>query len=110
MRGCVARCVHACRYVDIVPLRAGKLQALEHVRKAHGFSLAATVACGDSGNDILMLSGRNPAVVVGNAQPDLLQWVEQRRQEEAGAGQRLLVATQHEALGILQCLERLGLK
>jgi hypothetical protein len=34
----------------------------------HGFPLSATVACGDSGNDILMLSGPNLAIVVGNAQ------------------------------------------
>lgn len=64
----------------------------------------------DPDTDILMLSGKNPAVVVGNAQPDLLEWVEARLVQEAGAGARLLVATEHEALGILQCLDRLGLK
>lgn len=36
--------------------------------QSHGFPLDATVACGDSGNDILMLSGRNLAVAVGNSQ------------------------------------------
>ena len=35
----------------------GKLQALEYVRKLYGFPLGSTVACGDSGNDILMLAG-----------------------------------------------------
>ncbi len=45
------------RYMDVVPLRAGKLEALNHVRRHFGFSVASTVACGDSGNDILMLSG-----------------------------------------------------
>jgi hypothetical protein len=41
-----------------VPIQAGKLEALEYVRQRHGgFPLASTVACGDSGNDILMLSG-----------------------------------------------------
>jgi hypothetical protein len=55
-------------------------------------------------------AGRNPAIVVGNAQPDLVQWVAQRRREEAGAEGRLLVAQAHEALGILEGLQRLGLK
>ena len=41
----------------MVPIRAGKLEALNHVRRHFGFSVASTVACGDSGNDILMLSG-----------------------------------------------------
>jgi hypothetical protein len=45
------------RFVDVVPLKAGKLEALEYVRRLHAFPLASTVACGDSGNDILMLSG-----------------------------------------------------
>lgn len=64
------------KYVDIVSAQAGKLESLEHVRRELGFALEATVACGDSGNDILMLSGQNRALVVGNAQPDLLKWVQ----------------------------------
>ena len=51
-----------CRYLDIVPINAGKLEALEYVRKQHGFPTGSTVACGDSGNDILMLAGeRTPS-------------------------------------------------
>ncbi|MEW5316387.1 MAG: hypothetical protein WDW38_007764 [Sanguina aurantia] len=102
------------RYVDIVPIRAGKLQALHHVRRRHGFEVGSTVACGDSGNDILMLSGLNPAIVVGNAQPDLLSWVKSRRLMEAapppGTPSRLLLATKHEAYGILEGLEALGFR
>ena len=56
------------RFLDLVPLRAGKREALDYVARMHGFAPAATVACGDSGNDILMLSGSSLAVVVGNAQ------------------------------------------
>ena len=62
------------RYVDVVSCGAGKLESLEYVRKSLGFSLGATVAAGDSGNDVAMLSGRNRAIVVGNAQPDLAAW------------------------------------
>lgn len=100
--------------MDLVPLRAGKLEALEYVRAEHGMPLEATIACGDSGNDILMLSGQNLAIVVGNAQPDLLRWLEQ--QQQAGAAhasplpgkQRLLKASKHEAHGILEGLAYFG--
>ncbi|KAL6764257.1 sucrose-6F-phosphate phosphohydrolase-domain-containing protein [Haematococcus lacustris] len=103
------------KFVDLVPERAGKLQALEYVRRHFGFPVHAAVACGDSGNDILMLQGANPAIVVGNSQPDLLVWLKQRRAEEVpGAGpggkERLFLAPQHEALSILAGLEYWGYK
>uniref|UniRef100_A0A7S0QZA9 Sucrose phosphatase-like domain-containing protein n=1 Tax=Chlamydomonas leiostraca TaxID=1034604 RepID=A0A7S0QZA9_9CHLO len=103
------------RYMDIVPLRAGKLEALHHVRKMYGFPVEAAVACGDSGNDILMLQGENPAIVVGNAQPDLRKWYDERaRAEPQGTGpggkQRLYLAPKHEALGILEGLAHWGFK
>jgi len=94
-----------------VPKRAGKLQALDYVRQSHGFPLSATVACGDSGNDILMLSGPNLALVVGNAQPDLVKWVGQRAEDESPipGKRRLLVAEAREAKGILEGLKYWGL-
>ncbi|GAX82355.1 hypothetical protein CEUSTIGMA_g9784.t1 [Chlamydomonas eustigma] len=102
------------RYLDLVPMKAGKLEALEYVRKLHNFPISSTVACGDSGNDILMLAGKNPAIVVGNAQPDLMQWVqEQQKQSVESRGnsndvRRLFVASKPEALGILEGLKAHG--
>ncbi len=58
---------------------AGKFRVCE---KELGFELERTVACGDSGNDELMLSGRNLAIVVGNAQEDLVRWAERALLEE----------------------------
>ncbi|EFJ45705.1 hypothetical protein VOLCADRAFT_93844 [Volvox carteri f. nagariensis] len=101
------------RYMDVVPIRAGKLEALNHVRRHFGFSTASTVACGDSGNDILMLSGENLAIVVGNAQPDLRQWAQQRQATETplpSGKQRMMMAARKEALGILEGLEYFGFK
>ncbi|KAI8471812.1 MAG: sucrose-6F-phosphate phosphohydrolase-domain-containing protein [Monoraphidium minutum] len=100
------------RFLDLVPKRAGKLQALDYVRQAHGFPLSATVACGDSGNDILMLSGPNLAVVVGNAQPDLVKWVEQHESDASPlpGKARLHRAAASEARGILEALEYWGLR
>lgn len=100
------------RFLDIVPIKAGKLEALNYVRRKYNFKVGSTVACGDSGNDILMLSGENPAIVVGNAQPDLVKWVDQNKAKEGGRNGklRLLVTTQHEARGILEGLEYFGFK
>ena len=50
-------CSPVCRVLDLVPPRAGKREALEYVRQRYGFPVERTVACGDSGNDVLMLSG-----------------------------------------------------
>ncbi|KAF8062739.1 SPP1 [Scenedesmus sp. PABB004] len=100
------------RFMDLVPARAGKLQALEYVRAARGFPLSATVACGDSGNDILMLSGANLAIVVGNAQPDLLDWLAGHVGEPSPlpGRDRLHRAAAAEARGILEGLAYFGLK
>lgn len=94
-----------------MPIKAGKLQALEYVRQQHGFSHAATIACGDSGNDILMLSGSNLAIVVGNAQPDLVAWLQQHVATDESpleGKQRLLKTSKHEAYGILEGLQYFG--
>ncbi len=45
------------RFLDVVPANAGKRKAMEFVMQRYGFTPANTVACGDSGNDKLMLSG-----------------------------------------------------
>lgn len=95
------------RYLDLVSNQAGKLESLDYVRNSYGFDKESTIACGDSGNDILMLSGENRAIVVGNAQPDLKDWVE----TQLGNGDspsRLWVATKHEAYGILEGLQHFG--
>jgi sucrose-6F-phosphate phosphohydrolase len=101
------------RFVDCVPLGAGKLQALEFVASSHGFGPASTVACGDSGNDILMLDGSNLAVAVGNSQPDLVAWLDAQQAAEEGGPlpgkARLYRARASEARGILEALEYWGL-
>ncbi|KAL4457961.1 hypothetical protein ABPG75_012826 [Micractinium tetrahymenae] len=92
------------RYVDVTAARAGKLAALEYVRQLYGVHHSRCVAAGDSGNDTLMLGGRNLAIVVGNAQPELVQWVLGQPQEE-----RMVVTDAPMARGILEGLARHGL-
>lgn len=50
------------RYVDVTSYRAGKLAALEYVRQLYGVHHSRCAAAGDSGNDTLMLGGRNLAI------------------------------------------------
>lgn len=61
------------------------------------------------------LQGENPGIVVGNAQPDLKEWYEARKQSEpSGNGphgkQRLMMSSKHEALGILEGLRHWGFR
>ena len=90
------------KFIDCVSSAAGKLESLEHVREQLGFGLLETVACGDSGNDILMLAGDTRCIVVGNAQSDLLHWANERLGTSRDLKERFFLATEHEALGILQ--------
>lgn len=92
------------RYVDVTSVRAGKLAALEYVRQLYGVHRSRCVAAGDSGNDTLMLGGRNLAIVVGNAQNELVDWVLEQPQDE-----RLVVTDAPMARGILEGLARHGL-
>lgn len=89
------------RYIDCVSGHAGKHAALEHIRSLFGVAVNRTVAAGDSGNDILMLEGKNPAIVVGNAQLELVEWVV--RQPQDG---RIVVADAHLSDGVLEGLCR----
>jgi hypothetical protein len=43
------------RFIDLLPLHAGKGAAMQHVMQHYGFDAASTVAAGDSANDLLML-------------------------------------------------------
>jgi sucrose-6F-phosphate phosphohydrolase len=92
------------RYLDCVSGNAGKHAALEHLRSMYGIAVDRCVAAGDSGNDILMLEGANPAIVVGNAQAALMEWAV--RQPQDG---RVVVADAEVADGVLEGLARLNL-
>ena len=84
------------------------------MRAQLGFSHGQTVACGDSGNDLAMMEGQHKAIVVGNAQPDLVAWLsEQQQQQDAASSNgnaRLFPAQKHRAAGIFEGLEKFGFK
>jgi sucrose-6-phosphatase len=83
--------------LDILPQNADKGKAMQFVQAQYEIGDAHTVACGDSGNDIALF-GNNKGIIVGNAQPELLNWHAQNP-----ASHRYL-ATAHYAAGILEGL------
>jgi HAD superfamily hydrolase (TIGR01484 family) len=53
--------------LDVIPLRAGKLAAIEHLLQVTGIGRESTLFAGDSGNDLDVLASPIPAVLVANA-------------------------------------------
>ena len=65
----------AAKDLDILPKYGDKGQAMLFLRQNWGIDATHTVVCGDSGNDISLFSlGDERAIIVGNAQPELLLW------------------------------------
>ena len=82
----------------------GKEKALQYVRQLYGVPEHLCVAAGDSGNDILMLEGEHPGIVVGNAQHELLHWLVQQQQDG-----KVVCTDATFADGIIEGLARHGL-
>lgn len=59
------------QYLDILPWRASKGDALRYCALKWGFLIKNLLVAGDSGNDVSMLRGNTRAVVVGNHSREL---------------------------------------
>lgn len=59
------------RYLDAIPIRASKGQAVRHLALRWGLPFEGITAAGDSGNDLDLLSGIPHGIVVGNHSPEL---------------------------------------
>ncbi|MFW6359912.1 MAG: sucrose-phosphate phosphatase [Chroococcales cyanobacterium] len=85
--------------LDILPQNSDKGLAIEYLRRKWNMESHNTVVCGDSGNDIALFSIPNKSgILVGNAQPELLQWYEEN------ANDSLYLAKAACAGGILEGL------
>lgn len=99
-RDLMARLVYSQgKYLDVIPLRAGKGQALRFLAYREGLSPRQFVVAGDSGNDTDMLLGDTRAVVVGNYKPEL---------EPLRGSEQVYFATAPFARGILEGLSHYG--
>lgn len=89
--------------LDILPSKSNKGLAVEFLRQHWEIDATQTVVCGDSGNDIALFSVGEPrGIIVGNAQPELLQWLKANR-----ADYRYLAKAAY-AGGILEGLYHFG--
>lgn len=57
--------------LDILPEQASKYHAISALIRQHGFDLEQTVFCGDSGNDIEVLTSSIPSVLVANCSDEV---------------------------------------
>lgn len=57
--------------LDLIPLRAGKGNAIHFLGQHLGIKPERTVVAGDSGNDIEMFTAPHRGIIVGNADDDL---------------------------------------
>ena len=62
---------HQPRCINILPASAGKLHALRYLMQQLGFGIDDTVFCGDSGNDMEILTSDIRSVLVANAMPEV---------------------------------------
>jgi sucrose-6F-phosphate phosphohydrolase len=71
--GAGARLIYSCnRYLDIVPARAGKRNAVEFICRRWGADPRYVLVCGDSGNDLDMLQDPQfRGVAVGNSEEEV---------------------------------------
>lgn len=77
--------------VDVLPAAAGKAAAVEFLRASLGLSRDEVLCAGDSGNDLDMLTGPLPAVLVANARPEVRE-AAMREAERGGHPDKLHLA------------------
>ena len=77
--------------LDVLPWRASKYHAIRALMRALAFSTSESVFCGDSGNDIEVLSSAIPGVLVANSRPEVRALAEHLARAEGHSG-RLYVA------------------
>ena len=82
-------------FLDILPLRASKGDAVNYCTTEWGFAMEQVLVAGDSGNDEQMLMGSPKAVVVGNYSPEL---------EKLRGQKDIYFAKGHYAEGILEAI------
>ncbi|UWR21196.1 HAD-IIB family hydrolase [Sulfitobacter sp. S190] len=87
------------RMIDVVPMAAGKANALAYAARTIGLSLADCIAAGDSGNDMDMLAASGTSILVSNALAEATK---------NGAPPQLYRARAAYADGVLEGLARYG--
>ncbi len=92
--------------LDLLPLSAGKAQALAFLARRLGISQDATLFCGDSGNDLDILLSGVLGVLVGNATDQLRDYLRERLQVRPQA--QVYFAHRPYTAGILEGMAHYG--
>ncbi len=98
------------RHLDILPKAANKGNALRWLLQHLAIPVAQTLVAGDSGNDSAMFALKGiRGIVVGNAQPELLEMTKMRSVFHAGPNEvcayGVLRGLQHHGIPVLQTAE-----
>jgi len=96
------------RFVDIIPARAGKKEAVEYIRCRFNFAKMRTLACGYSLSDAGMLSVGTRVAILGNALLSLKEWAVEQ-QVRGLMPPDLIISESLVAFGVLEAIMRLGL-
>ncbi len=88
------------KFLDILPKRASKGNAIQYLCHKWSISLRDTFAAGDSGNDIDMFRGPIRGIVVGNKSEELC---------DIESNSNLFIGNEPAASGILEGLKHFGL-
>jgi len=78
--------------LDILPESASKYHAVAMLQQLQGFADIETVFCGDSGNDMEVLTSSIPAVLVANSDPEVQKEALQRA-ASGGHSSQLYIAS-----------------
>lgn len=90
-------------FLDILPELVNKASSTIFVQQNLAFTDEETVICGDSNNDLSMFEKMLcPAIIVGNAQPELLEW------HKNYPSKNRYLTKNHFAAGILEGLDYFG--
>ena len=99
-KGVHARMIHSHgEYIDFLPLRASKGQAIRHLCLRWGMPIERVLVAGDSGNDKQMLLGSTKGVVVSNHSREL---------RTLRPGDNLYFAQGNHAWGIIEGMDHYG--
>lgn len=90
-------------YVDIIPAKADKGNAMRYIQNQLNYNAQNTVACGDSGNDVaLYRNGSAKGVIVANATDELLNWYALNQNEN------VYLTKEKYAMGVVDGLKHFG--
>ena len=99
---------HAEQDLDLLPPKLDQGLAVRFLRSKWQVTSERTVTCGDSESDIDLFSGEENGIIVGNAQPELLQWYQDNQRKSLYHAQKAFAGGILEGLQYFAFFPKLG--